>query len=105
MKKFDNCDSLTHLDFPNSSAKIKRDRIGSLLLSTFAFVGLFAMSSPSFHYSNSGTTEQNKETKFWLTPSSLNAEKTAFNSSSIHNTKSGTSSLVPTNTVAAKSMN
>ncbi len=105
MKKFDNRDSLTHLDFPNSSAKIKRDRMGSLLLSAFAFVGLFAMSSPSFQYSNSGTTEQNKETKFWLTPSSLNAEKTAFNSSSIHKAKSSKTLLVTTTTVAAKSMN
>ncbi|MEM1122885.1 MAG: hypothetical protein AAGJ18_20745 [Bacteroidota bacterium] len=106
MKKFDNLDSLTHLNFPNPSTRIKWDRLGSLLLSTFAFVGLFAMNSPIFSYSNSTTTEQNKSTKFWLTPSSLNAEKTAFAPSTISNDKAGTI-LLATNdrSVATKSLN
>lgn len=105
MKKFDDLDSLTHLDFPNSSAKSRREKWGSILLSAFAIFGLFAMSSPSFDYIDSGATESKKATKFWLTPSDLNAEKTAFNSSSVHFTKAGTPIMVAANTVAVNAMN
>ena len=77
MKQIDQFDSLQHLDFSNSDNK-KGEKLGSFLLALVAVIGLFTINSSLFHYSNSGTIEGEKVNKFWLTPSSLNAEKAAF---------------------------
>ena len=76
MKQIDQFDSLQHLNFSNSE-KVKREKIGSFLLTLVGILGLFAINSSLFHYSNSGTIEGKKVDRFWLTPSALNAEKSA----------------------------
>ncbi len=78
MKQIDPLDSLTHLNFPNSKTKERREKIGSFLLIFFSLFGFIVMSNPFFQYAKSSPVENKQVNKFWLTPSSLNAEKTAF---------------------------
>ena len=98
MKQIDQFDSLQHLNFSNS-AKEKREKVGSFLLTVVGILGLLAINNPTFHYSNSGSQEGEKVNKFWLTPTSLNAEKTAFESN-FQTTKAGLE-IKATNSVAS----
>ena len=105
MKQIDHLDSLQHFNFPMSSNEEKRKKFGSFLLAIVGILGLFAMSSPAFQYSNSDVKENEKVNKFWLTPSNLNAEQTAFNTSLIQNSKAGQELFVADNAVTAKALN
>jgi len=78
MKQFNTNDSLKHLNFPDSTQKEKREKLGSFLLAVFGIFGLLAMSNPTFQYSQNESIHKEKVNKFWLTPTALNAEKTAF---------------------------
>jgi hypothetical protein len=81
MKKFDTLDSLKHLNFPDATAKEKRDKFGSFALSIFGLLGLLiAINNPDFNFTKNDTVKREKVNKFWLTPAALNAEKTALNS-------------------------
>lgn len=104
MKQIDTLDSLTHLDFPDSKAKASREKVGSFLLATVGIIGLIVMSNPLFHYSNTNTSDSEKNTKFWLTPSSLNAEKTAINTQLLPTTKTGKQTIVSTDAIASQKM-
>lgn len=105
MKHIDNCDSLQHLNFPTSTSKDKRDKFGSFLLTVVGVLGLFAISNRDFQQPTTDSLENDKANKFWLTPSTLNSETTAFKPSLIHSTKAGTQLVVSTDAVAAKSLN
>jgi len=104
MKKIDNLDSLQQFNFPNAAAKAKREKFGSFLLAIIGILGLFSVGSPAFLYSNTDAVNKEKTTKFWLTPSSLNAEQTALNTQSIQSSKTGSTLIVATD-VAAKRLN
>ena len=105
MKQIDTLDSLTHLNFPDSTAKDSREKIGSFLLATFGIFGLIVMSNPVFQYANSSSIESKKVTKFWLTPSSLNAEKTALNTALIQSRSTDNQLIISANAVAAETLN
>ena len=104
MKQIDNLDSLHQFNFPNAAAKAKREKFGSFLLAVIGILGLFAVSNPAFQYVNPDAVNKEKTTKFWLTPSSLNAEQTALNTQSIQSAKAGSPLIVATD-VAAKRLN
>ena len=105
MKHIDNLDSLQHLDFPTTTSKDKRDKFGSFLLAVVGMLGLFAISNPNFQQSTTDSLDKDKANKFWLTPSSLNSETTAFKPSLIHSTQAGSQLIVSTDVVATKSLN
>lgn len=105
MKQIDNFDSLQHLNFPTSTSKDKREKFGSFLLAVVGVFGLFALSNPNFQHPTTDSLDKDKANKFWLTPSSLNSETTAFKPSLIHSTKAGKQLVVSTDAVVAKSLN
>ena len=105
MKQVDNFDSLQHLNFPTSKSNDNRDKIGSFLLAVVGVLGLLVLSNPNFQQPTTDSLDKDKANKFWLTPSSLNSETTAFKPSLIHSTKAGNQLVVSTDAVAAKSLN
>lgn len=102
MKQIDNFDSLQQFNFPDTTAKAKGEKIGSFLLAFIGILGLFAIGGPALPNSNTDAVNKEKTTKFWLTPSSLNAEQTALNSQSIQPTKAGSQLIVATDVVAKR---
>ena len=105
MKHIDNFDSLQHLNFPTSTSKDKRDKFGSFLLAVVGMLGLLAISNPNFQQSTTDALDKDKANKFWLTPSSLNSETTAFKPTLIHSTEAGSQLVVATDAVTDKSLN
>lgn len=104
MKQIDNLDSLQHLDFPDAKVKATRERLGSFLLATIGVLGLVVMSNPLFQYTNTNSIESTKDAKFWLTPSTLNAEKTAINTILLQSQTAGKQTIVSTDAAATQKL-
>ncbi len=94
MKHIDNLDSLQQFNFSDATAKAKREKFGSFLLTVFGILGLLAISQPILQQASTDAINEEKTTKFWLTPSSLNAEQTALNTQSIQSSKAGSQRIV-----------
>jgi len=105
MTQIDNFDSLQQFNFSDASAKAKREKFGSFLLAIFGILGLIAISQPALQHSSNDAINKEKTTKFWLTPSTLNAEQTALNTQSIPSTKTGSSHLVAAEIARSKRLN
>lgn len=104
MKQIDNFDSLQHLNFPDAKAKATREKLGSFLMATVGIIGLVVMSNPLFHYTNTNAIESTKDAKFWLTPSTLNAEKTAINNTLLQSKTAGKQIMVSADAAATQTM-
>lgn len=105
MKQIDHFDSLQQFNFSDAKAKAKREKFGSFLLAVFGLLGLFAISLPALDHSNKDAINKEKTNKFWLTPSSLNAEQTALNVPSIQVTETSNQFIVATDIASNKRLN
>ncbi|MEM6320971.1 MAG: hypothetical protein AAF960_25110 [Bacteroidota bacterium] len=107
MKQIDSIDSVTHLNFPDSATAERRNNIGAFCLAIFGIVGLVTLFSPNLQFGPFSATEKADSTKFWLTPTSLNSEQTAFHTSTDVNSsnKAGQSTLVATSNLAIATVN
>ena len=105
MKHIDNLDSLQQFNFSEATAKAKREKFGSFLLAVFGILGLLAISKPALQHTSNDAVNKEKTTKFWLTPSALNAEQTAFNTQSIQPSKAGSQLIVAAEIAGTKRLN
>ncbi|GEM_PF-7017042 len=105
MKQIDTFDSLQQFNFSDATAKAKREKFGSFLLAIVGVLGLLAISTSGLQQPTHDAINKEKTTKFWLTPSSLNAEQTALNTPSIQSYKTGTQLIVAAEIAGAKRLN
>lgn len=75
------------------------------MLALFGILGLLAINSIGFQQTEINTVNKASDTKFWLTPSSLNAEKTALNSTLIQSDKANQQIIVSANAAVRKTFN
>jgi len=105
MKQIDNFDSLQQFNFSEATAKAKREKLGSFLLAIVGVLGLVAISTAGLQQPTHDAINKGKTTKFWLTPSSLNAEQTALNTPSIQSSETGTQLMVAAEIANTKRLN
>ena len=105
MKQIDHFDSTQQFNFSEATAKAKREKFGSFLLAIVGILGLLAISTAGLQQSTHDAINKGKTSKFWLTPSSLNAEQTAFNTPSIPSSETGTQLIVAAEIAGSKRVN
>ena len=105
MKQIDTIDSLQQFNFSEATAKAKREKVGSFLLAMVGILGLLALSTAGLQQPTHDAINKGKNTKFWLTPSSLNAEQTALNTPSIQSSKTRVQLIVAAEVASSRSVN